>query len=184
MRLTVIAVGRVRQGPVQALWQEYADRSVWPLSLVEVEAKAGGLAGARLKAAEADLLGAKIPEGARLVALDERGDAPTSTAFADLLGGWRDEGVREVAFLIGGAEGLARPLVDRADRPASPSDPSTWPHQLVRVMLTEQTLSRPDDPRRPSLPFAPERRRAAPPEVLARAGAIATAGRTGYPGIA
>jgi len=137
MRLTVIAVGRVRQGPVQALWQEYADRSVWPLSLVEVEAKAGGLAGARLKAAEADLLGAKIPEGARLVALDERGDAPTSTAFADLLGGWRDEGVREVAFLIGGAEGLARPLVDRADRRLA-FGPMTWPHQLVRVMLAEQ----------------------------------------------
>lgn len=137
MRLTVIAVGRVRQGPVRALWEDYADRSGWPLSLVEVEAKAAGLTGARLKAAEADLLTARIPEGARLVALDERGDAPTSTAFADLLGGWRDEGVREAAFLIGGAEGLARPLVDRADRRIA-FGPMTWPHQLVRVMLAEQ----------------------------------------------
>lgn len=137
MRLTVIAVGRVRQGPVRDMWQDYAGRSVWPLSLVEVEAKAGGLAGARLKAAEADLLMAKIPDGARLVALDERGDAPTSTAFADLLGGWRDDGVREAAFVIGGAEGLARPMIDRADRLLA-FGPMTWPHQLVRVMLAEQ----------------------------------------------
>jgi 23S rRNA (pseudouridine1915-N3)-methyltransferase len=135
-KLTVIAVGKARRGPIVDLWAEYAGRSGWPIALIEVEA-AKGLTGARLKTAEADLLEAKIPDGARLVALDERGDAPTSGAFADLLGRWRDEAVRDIAFVVGGADGLARPLVDRADTVLA-FGPMTWPHQLVRVMLAEQ----------------------------------------------
>ncbi len=136
MRISIVAVGRLKAGPERALIERYAKRLDWPLDIREIEVK-GRLAGAKLLRAEGERLLARTPEGARLVALDERGKVMASREFADLLARWRDDGVAEVAFLIGGADGLADEVRARADRVIA-FGPATWPHMLVRVMLAEQ----------------------------------------------
>lgn len=136
MRITIAAIGRARNRPEARLFETYSDRLPWTLTLKEAEAK-GRLAGTQLKRAEADLLAAAIPRGAVIVALDERGRALDSRAFADRLGVWRDEGRADIAFLIGGADGLDGSLRDRADLLLG-FGTMTWPHLLVRGMLAEQ----------------------------------------------
>jgi len=132
----VVAVGRVRHGPIQALCAEYTGRLVWPTEIREVDARKR-LEGAALKAHEATLLVDRIPSGARLVALDEHGRTMDSATFATALGRWRDDGQQDICFLIGGADGLESSLRERADLVLA-FGPQTWPHQLVRVMLLEQ----------------------------------------------
>ena len=90
-----------------------------------------------MKAREAELILAALPQSARLVALDEHGAAWSSRDFADRLARWRDESVAEAAFAIGGAEGLDAAILDRAHLVLS-LGPMTWPHLLVRGMLLEQ----------------------------------------------
>src|SRR5262252_3827200 len=136
MRLTVVAVGRAQDPALDAVWQRYATRLKPPLALRLVEDKRRGAA-AELKSREAKLLLAAIPEDARAVALDGRGKALDSAGLARQLGRWRDQGARDVAFLIGGADGLDDSVLERADLVLS-LGPMTWPHALVRVMLAEQ----------------------------------------------
>jgi 23S rRNA (pseudouridine1915-N3)-methyltransferase len=78
-----------------------------------------------------------IPEGAVTVILDERGAAMTSAAFAGRLQDWRADDRAATVFILGGADGLAPSLRDRADL-ALAFGAFTWPHQLVRIMLLEQ----------------------------------------------
>ena len=140
MRVHICAVGRLRTGPEQTLIKDYQTRfdrtgralGLGPLSLTEVEDKKGGG-----MAAEAALLRRATPTGARLCALDERGKTLTSPEFADLLATWRDQGVGDAAFLIGGADGLHPDLRQEADVALSLGK-MVWPHMLARVMLTEQ----------------------------------------------
>jgi 23S rRNA (pseudouridine1915-N3)-methyltransferase len=143
VRLTILAVGRLKAGPDRALYERYAERiaaagraASLTLALREFGDSRAGSAGARTTEESAALTEA-VPEGARLVVLDAAGKALTSEAFADRLSRWRDEGVRDVALVIGGADGLARPLVGRADLVLA-FGAMTWPHQLVRIMLAEQ----------------------------------------------
>jgi 23S rRNA (pseudouridine1915-N3)-methyltransferase len=135
MRLTLIAVGRIGPGPPRDLFDEYARRLRPKLALVEVEERRK-LPPPELAAREADRLLAAVPKGAVAVALDERGRALPSAAFAALLGGWRDAG-RDVAFLVGGAGGLDPRVRARAELVLS-LGPMTWPHLLVRGLLAEQ----------------------------------------------
>ncbi len=103
-----------------------------PVAVHEVEdQKGGGMA------VEAILLRKALPQGARTIALDERGKTQTSPDFANLLARWRDEGVSDTAFLIGGADGLDPDLRAEADQRLS-FGAMVWPHMLVRVMLAEQ----------------------------------------------
>jgi 23S rRNA (pseudouridine1915-N3)-methyltransferase len=140
MRLHVCAVGRARAGPERDLTDDYLDRAgrtgralgLGPAQLHEVEDRKGGG-----MAAEAGLLERAIPRGAALVALDERGKTLTSPRFADRIARWRDEGRSDLAFVLGGADGLAPPLRERADLSLS-FGPMVWPHLLARVMLAEQ----------------------------------------------
>ena len=90
-----------------------------------------------MKAREAELILAALPDGARLVALDERGAAWSSRELAARLTRWRDGGVGTLAFAIGGADGLAPALIERADAVVS-LGAMTWPHLLVRSLLLEQ----------------------------------------------
>ncbi|HUA53182.1 MAG TPA: 23S rRNA (pseudouridine(1915)-N(3))-methyltransferase RlmH [Candidatus Sulfotelmatobacter sp.] len=136
MRLTVVAVGRTQDKPLAALWARYAERLKPPLALRVVDDKRRAAAG-DLKQREARLVIDALPDGARMVALDERGKALDSVGLARQLGRWRDQGARDVAFVIGGADGLDRAVIERADLVLS-LGPLTWPHQLVRVMLAEQ----------------------------------------------
>lgn len=140
MRLHVCAVGRLRAGPERDLADDYMlrfDRTGRPLGLGpitehEVEDKKNlGVV------AEAALLERAIPSGALLATLDERGRVMSSPEFAEQLARWRDAGRQDVAFVIGGADGIAPALRDRAEFSLS-FGKMVWPHMLVRVMLAEQ----------------------------------------------
>jgi 23S rRNA (pseudouridine1915-N3)-methyltransferase len=139
MRIALIAVGKARAGPLRAIAEDYAKRlsqsAGWRLALVEVEAPAKLPVADRMRR-EAELLAARVPEGAVLVALDRQGKGLASEDFAARLGAWRDQG-RDVAFVIGGADGLTRELVARATLVLS-FGAMTWPHMLARAMLLEQ----------------------------------------------
>jgi len=103
-----------------------------PLTISEIESRKGGG-----MAAEAALLERVIPKGAVIVALDERGKLMSSPEFSDRLAGWRDAGRGDVAFVIGGADGIAPGLRAQADFSLS-FGKMVWPHMLARVMLSEQ----------------------------------------------
>jgi 23S rRNA (pseudouridine1915-N3)-methyltransferase len=141
IRLHVAAVGRIRADrPERALIEDYHMRfnrtarplGMGPLLEHEVEPRKG-----TGPAAEADALARAVPEGAAVVALDERGRTLSSTDFADRLESFRDMGIPDLAFVIGGADGLLRETRDRADLVLS-LGPMVWPHMLARVMLFEQ----------------------------------------------
>ncbi len=140
MRMTLIAVGRSKPGPLREIYDHYADRlghgPSGALALKEVEERRP-LSPEELKRREAELLLGAAPKGAHIIALDEAGKALTSAAFAGLLGRWRDEGVRDIAFLVGGAEGLDRSVREAAALTLS-LGPMTWPHLLTRALLAEQ----------------------------------------------
>ena len=140
MRIHLCVVGRLRAGPERDLVDDYTKRfdrtgralGLGPLRVTEVEDRKGGG-----MAAEADLLRRALPSGARLCVLDERGSLMTSPDFADELAKRRDGGVQDMAFLIGGADGIDPGLRAEADMALS-FGKMVWPHMLVRVMLTEQ----------------------------------------------
>jgi 23S rRNA (pseudouridine1915-N3)-methyltransferase len=140
MKVHICAVGRLRAGPEKDLIDDYLTRfdrtgralGLGPARVVEVEDKKGGG-----MAAEAALLERALPAGALICALDERGKVETSPEFANRLGGWRDMGRSDVAFVIGGADGIAPDLRSRVDHKLS-FGKMVWPHMLVRVMLSEQ----------------------------------------------
>lgn len=136
MRIKVISVGRARAGPERALFDDFARRLTWPIELLEVEERRPLPAAAKVRR-EGELLCARVPKGAVTVALDSRGPTLTSEEFAARLGGWRDDGVAEIAFLIGGADGLDGAVIEKAQLTLS-LGPMTWPHLLVRGMLAEQ----------------------------------------------
>lgn len=140
MRVTIAAVGRLRGGPERDLIDDYLARfdrtgrphGLGPVEVVEVdERKGGGMAG------EGKLLDAAIPEGAWRIALDERGKVMTSPDFANLLQTRADDGQRDIAFIIGGADGIDPALRKRCNGALS-FGKMVWPHMLVRVMLAEQ----------------------------------------------
>jgi 23S rRNA (pseudouridine1915-N3)-methyltransferase len=144
MRLIVICVGRLKQGPERELAERYRDRfddigrklGFRGLEIHEIAESRARDPATRI-ADEAAAISAAIPEKSALVTLDERGDNVDSAAFAGRLGRWRDEAVANTIFIIGGADGLSPDLRRKAKlRLAFGS--ATWPHQMVRVMLLEQ----------------------------------------------
>jgi len=105
-------------------------------AIVELEVRQP-LPPTQLKAREAGLILEVLPAGARLFALDAGGDAWSSEEFAERLRALRDAGAAELAFAVGGAEGLDQTVLDRAERVMSLGR-MTWPHLLARGMLLEQ----------------------------------------------
>uniref|UniRef100_UPI0040473E37 23S rRNA (pseudouridine(1915)-N(3))-methyltransferase RlmH n=1 Tax=Yoonia sp. TaxID=2212373 RepID=UPI0040473E37 len=140
MRVHICAVGRLRTGPERDLYDDYLARfdrtgralALGPAHLIEVEDKKGGG-----MPAEAALLERAIPAGSLICIMDERGKVQTSPQFATTLAGWRDQGRQDIAFVIGGADGIDPALRARADASVS-FGKMVWPHMLVRVMLAEQ----------------------------------------------
>jgi len=140
MRVTLCVVGRLRAGPERDLIDDYLTRfdrtgralGLGPAKVIEGEDKKGGGS-----VAEAALLRKAIPDGAFLVTMDERGKVITSPEFANKLAGWRDNSQRDLAIVIGGADGIAPDLRAEADFSLS-FGKMVWPHMLARVMLTEQ----------------------------------------------
>jgi 23S rRNA (pseudouridine1915-N3)-methyltransferase len=133
----------MKAGPEREMVARYLDRATGtgkPLALTGFDVieltESRASSSASRKADEARHLIASIPEGI-VVALDERGKSIGSEAFAAQIGRWRDDGRPAVSFIIGGADGLDPGFVKNADLVLSFS-PLTWPHQLVRIMLSEQ----------------------------------------------
>ena len=123
MRLHIIARGKIGRSFEGELVERYLKRISWPTKITELP-ETGGTIPAPLSPA-------------REVLLDERGAQQSSEDFAALLGRWRDDGVREVRFLIGAADG-------HGDQARADADlllgfgAMTWPHMLARAMLAEQ----------------------------------------------
>jgi 23S rRNA (pseudouridine1915-N3)-methyltransferase len=144
MRLLVISIGRLKQGPERELAERYRERfqdvgrklGFRGLEIHEIpESRARDAAG-RI-GEEALAISALIPEKSVLVALDECGRSIDSAAFARQLGKWRDESIANTIFMIGGADGLSPDLRRKATLSVAFGS-ATWPHQMVRVMLLEQ----------------------------------------------
>ena len=144
MRVLMLAIGRMKKGAEADLAERYLKRAtqagraigIRSVEIVEIrESRAGD--SERRKLEESIALANVIPDGAHVVLLDERGESLGSAAFADRLARWRDGGQTVAVFIIGGADGLAQTLRDKAHSTLSFGQ-ATWPHQLVRIMLLEQ----------------------------------------------
>jgi len=144
MRIVVIAVGRLKQGPERELAERYHKRfdevgrklGFRGLDIREIGESRAREAQARM-AEEAAAISNAIPENSVLVTLDERGENIDSAALARHLGQWRDQAKAQTIFVIGGADGLSPELQVKAKVRVA-FGAATWPHQMVRVMLLEQ----------------------------------------------
>ena len=143
MRVGILAVGRLKDGPERLLADRYCERArqsgraigLSGFDAVELNESRASRSDDR-KAEEADALASRFGDD-RLIAFHEKGEAITSEAFAALLGRWRDEGRRAAWCAIGGADGFAPSVLQRADKILA-FGAMTLPHQLVRVLVSEQ----------------------------------------------
>jgi len=144
MRLMVAAIGRLKHSPERELAERYRKRAEQTgrrigfrdAEVVEIRESRAQDVGKRM-IEESIALASIIPDRAITLILDQRGDSLDSATLAARLGCWRDDGRPAAVFVIGGDDGLAPSLRDKADVKLS-FGAATWPHQLVRVMLLEQ----------------------------------------------
>ncbi|MBI3436437.1 MAG: 23S rRNA (pseudouridine(1915)-N(3))-methyltransferase RlmH [Proteobacteria bacterium] len=144
MRLAIAAIGRLKSGLERDMAARYRERAekagrnvaLRPLDIVEIRESRAAHVQQRL-VEEAGALTATVPDGAIMIALDERGENIASVALARCLEGWRDSGRTATFFLVGGADGLEQSVIRSADLRLA-FGATTWPHQLVRIMLLEQ----------------------------------------------
>lgn len=130
MKATIIAIGKCKKNsPEAAIINEYAKRSGWQLTIKEKDNSN--------PKDEADFLQASIPHGAKTIVLDERGENLKSTELAAKIAEWQLNGVSEICFLIGGADGHLQSTRDKADLILS-FGRLTLPHMLMRAVLAEQ----------------------------------------------
>jgi 23S rRNA (pseudouridine1915-N3)-methyltransferase len=140
LRIVIAAVGKLRDAPEAALSADYIARAAnagrqigfKSVELIEAEGKPPGDA-----RAEAAALFRATLDDARKILLDERGATWTSRQLAEKLARWRDDGVPCVTFWIGGADGVSQSVKDNADEKLA-FGRQTWPHRLVRAMISEQ----------------------------------------------
>lgn len=144
MKITVIAVGKLRERYLKDGISEYAKRlsRFCDLQLAEVadEQAPESLSPPQeeqVKKKEADRISDKLKEGTFLIVLDVKGERKSSEGFADTLGTCFTSGRSNITFVIGGSLGLDAGLVKKADLRLSFSD-MTFPHQLTRLILLEQ----------------------------------------------
>ncbi len=144
MRFSLYCIGRMKAGADKDLFDRYVDRArktgrglgITDVGLHELPESRAQRPDDR-KAEEARGLIAALAGGARLVVLDENGKNLTSAGFSGRLEAWKDEGVPEVAFVIGGADGHGPEVLARADLKLA-LGAMTWPHQIARILLAEQ----------------------------------------------
>ncbi|HWE77702.1 MAG TPA: 23S rRNA (pseudouridine(1915)-N(3))-methyltransferase RlmH [Pseudolabrys sp.] len=144
MRIVVAAIGRLKQGPETELSERYRKRAsqtgrglgLRDVEIVEIRESRAEDAGKRM-IEESIALANVIPPHAAVVLLDPKGDDLDSEGLANQIGRWRNAGTPAAIFVIGGPDGLAASLADKA-RLRLAFGTATWPHQLVRVMLLEQ----------------------------------------------
>ena len=135
MKIALIAVGKARRDAAAALYDHYVERLRAAVAVREIAEGKGRTADERM-GREGDAILAALPKNATVVVLDPRGKTMTSEAFAAFVGKVADSG-KDVAFLIGGADGFADAVRAKADLVLS-LGAMTWPHLMVRAMLAEQ----------------------------------------------
>ena len=136
LQYSIVAIGKMRPSVERDLLNNFSERIRPKPLIIEVEEKRN-LPSKELKDREGELLIAAVPVGAKIIALDENGKSLSSRKLANLLGSWADEGVRETAFVIGGADGLDDKVRKKADLTLS-LGALTWSHMMVRAMVAEQ----------------------------------------------
>ena len=144
MKLLVAAVGRLKEGPERELAERYRKRAEQTgrrigfrdMEIIEIRESRAQEVGKRM-IEESIALTSVIPDRAITLILDQRGESLDSATLATRLGRWRDDGRPATVFIIGGDDGLAPSLRDKADMTLA-FGAATWPHQLVRAMLLEQ----------------------------------------------
>jgi len=144
MRVTIVAIGSARGSSEGALCEQFLDRATklgrnmgfTQLAIEELNAGKARDVATRMSD-EAERLSAKVPAGAHVVLLDAKGKGMTSEDFAEMLGSLRDVGTKDIAFVIGGPDGLKSLPGQKAGRSLA-FGPQTWPHLLARVLLLEQ----------------------------------------------
>jgi len=141
VKIVVVAVGRLKAEYARLGCQTFFDRAQRALPLKVVETRDAhrrrGMSPDKCKEEEAKLLLAAVPDGATVVALDERGREWTSREFSQWMGARRDDGVSSLVFLVGGPDGLHPRVRKRAHRVWS-LGAMTLPHELARLVLSEQ----------------------------------------------
>lgn len=138
MKVRLILVGRTERGFVTEGLDHYLKRLERAVQVeVVIVPDAGKGEAEYLKRTESERILAQLKPGEKVVVLDERGRSFSSPAFATQLSTWRDQGQRQVAFVVGGSYGMTEAVRERADLVLSLS-PMVFPHQLVRVLFAEQ----------------------------------------------
>jgi len=136
MKQLILAVGRMRDGVESTLYHHYAQRLRWPIRVIEVEARKMASDSER-QLEEEQLLRRHWPAQGRVIVLDERGQTPTSPELAKKISQWRDDGAGDLAWVIGGADGLTDSIRQQSDWVIALGR-LTWPHMLVRGLIAEQ----------------------------------------------
>lgn len=135
LHFEVIAVGKLKSGPLHALAEEYRKKIGWPLDLHEIESRYSDPKTAQ-EDEERRIL-ARLAPHAFIVVLDERGNGLKSLDFAKTIERLQNSGEEHLQFVIGGADGLTDSVRAKASLLLSFGQ-QTWPHMLARVMLLEQ----------------------------------------------
>jgi 23S rRNA (pseudouridine1915-N3)-methyltransferase len=138
VKIRIVWVGKTQEEWVRHGIDEYAGRigRYVPLAISEAHEEKGGVSDS-VREREGERLAKLVPRNARIILLDEHGDEMTSPEFAGFLGRYRDGGVPELAFTIGGAYGFSESFRARADKTIALSR-MTFTHQMARVFLLEQ----------------------------------------------
>jgi 23S rRNA (pseudouridine1915-N3)-methyltransferase len=144
MRITICEVGRLRRSPHRELFETYVklfrarapQAGITEFRFIEIDDRKSptGEAG---RAWQAQRLLQKAPESSLVIAMDEAGKSYSSDDFAQIVRGWRDEGTRDLTFMIGGPFGHGEEVLSRAHFIWA-LGPATWPHELVPIMVAEQ----------------------------------------------
>jgi 23S rRNA (pseudouridine1915-N3)-methyltransferase len=135
LKIQILAIGKLKAGPLKELFHEYAKRIRWEISLEEIE-NLGSLPSSQQKRLETNLLIAKVPPTSTPFFLDEKGKNISSQDFAHLLDHLFLINKKPI-FIIGGAEGIERKLCPEGAQLIS-FGMMTWPHLLARILLIEQ----------------------------------------------
>lgn len=136
MKIVLLCVGTLKAGPEKDLLNQFRARLSWPFEMREVSCRKTGTSD-QVKSWEGELLLQAIDPDSIVIGLDERGASLTSPEFAKILDHYRNEGIKSLTFLIGGADGFSDAVRSRCQRLISFGQ-MTWPHLLVRGLLVEQ----------------------------------------------
>ena len=136
MRVSILAIGKNRQGVFKDLYEFYATRIQWEIKLVELEVRKT-LDWKKQRLNETKKLLSSAPKGSLIVILDEAGKLITSRALSDWINNQIDIGAKDVSFLIGGSHGLDLSAISSPNLMISLGR-VTWPHLMIRGMIAEQ----------------------------------------------